>query len=57
MEAVLEQEKEEDGRVVNRMITYALKTLNASQRCHCTTNKEQLAVVMSVVLFKDYLTG
>ncbi len=32
MGAVLEQEQEEGGRVVKRVIAYASKTLNASQR-------------------------
>ncbi len=32
MGAVLEQEQQEDGRVVKKIITYACKTLNASQQ-------------------------
>ncbi len=38
MDAVLEQEQEEGGRVVKRVIAYASKMLNASQRRYCTTN-------------------
>ncbi len=57
MGAVLEQEQEENGRVVKQVIAYASKTLNASQRRYCTTNKELLAVVTAVELFKYYLTG
>ncbi len=56
MGAVLEQEQEEGGRVVKRVIAYASKTLNASQRRYCTTNKELLAVVTAIELFKYYLT-
>ncbi len=56
MGAVLEQEQEEDGRVAKRMIPYASITLNASQRRYCTTNKEFMAVVTTVKLFKYYLT-
>ncbi len=55
--AVLEQEQEESGRVVKKVIAYASKTLSDSQRRYCTTNKELLAVVMAVELFKYYLTG
>ncbi len=55
--AVLEQEQEEGGRVVKKVIAYASKTLSDSQRRYCTTNKELLAVVMVVELFKYYLTG
>ncbi len=57
MAAVLEQEQEEGGQVVKRVITYASKTLSASQRCYCTTNKELLVVVIVIDLFKYYLTG
>ncbi len=55
--AVLEQEQEKDGRVVKKVIAYASKTLNASQQRYCTTNKELLAVVTVVELFKYYVTG
>ncbi len=55
--AVLEQEQEEGGRVAKKVIAYASKTLSDSQRRYCTTNKELLAVVMAVDLFKYYLTG
>ncbi len=54
MSAVLEQEQEEGGQVVKRIIAYASKTLNASQRRYCTTNKELLAVMTAVELFKYY---
>ncbi len=57
MGAVLEQEQEDEGRVVKRVIAYASKMLNASQRRYCTTNNELLAVVTAVELFKYYLTG
>ncbi len=43
--------------MVKRVIAYLSKTLNASQRRYCTTNKELLAVVTAVELFKYYLTG
>ncbi len=55
--AVLEQEQEEGGRVANKVIAYASKTLSDSQHHYCMTNKELLAVVMAVELFKYYLTG
>ncbi len=55
--AVLEQEQEESGRVAKKVIAYASKTLSDSQRGYCKTNKELLAVVMAVELFKYYLTG
>ncbi len=57
MGAVLEQEQEEDGRVVKKVIAYASKTLNASQQRYCTTKKELLAVVTAVELFKYHVTG
>ncbi len=57
MGAVLEQEQEEGGRVVKWVIAYACKMLNESQRRYCTTNKELLAVVTAIELFKYYLTG
>ena len=40
MGAVLEQEQEEGGRVVKQVIAYTSKTLNASERRYCTTNKD-----------------
>ncbi len=43
--------------MVKGVIAYTSKTLNASQRRHCTTNKEVLAVVTAVELFKYYLPG
>ncbi len=55
--AVLEQEQEDRGQVVKRVIAYASMTLSYSQRRYCTTNKELLAVVMAVELFRYYLTG
>ncbi len=57
MGAVLEQEQEEGGHVVKRVIAYASKTLNTSQRRYCAINKELLAVVTAIELFKYYLTG
>ncbi len=54
---ISEQEQEEGGRVINRVIAYASKMVNASQRRYCTTNKELLAVVTAIELFKYYLTG
>ncbi len=48
MGTVLEQEQEEGAHVVKRVIVYASKTLNASQRRYCTTNKELLAVVTAI---------
>ncbi len=39
------------------MIAYASKTLSDTQRRYCTTNKELLAVVMAIELFRYYLTG
>ncbi len=53
--ALLEQEQEEVGRVVKRVIAYASQTLSDSQRRYCTTNKELLAVVMAIELFRYYL--
>ncbi len=57
MGPVLKQEQEEDGRVVKKVIADASKTLNSSQQRYCTTNKELLAVVTAVELFKYYPTG
>ncbi len=57
MGAVLEQEQEEGDRVIKRVIAYASKMLNMSQRRYCTTNKELLAVVTAIEFFKYYLTG
>ena len=53
--ALLEQEQEEVGRVVKRVIAYASQTLSDSQRRYCTTNKELLAVVMAIELVRYYL--
>ncbi len=55
--AVLAQEQEEGRRVAKKIIAYVSKTLSDSQRRYCTTNKELLAVVLAVELFKYYLTG
>ena len=55
IQAVLEQEQEEVGRVVKRVIAYASQTLSDSQRRYCTTNKELLAVVMAIELVRYYL--
>ncbi len=55
--AVLEQEQEDEGQVVKKVIAYAFKTLNDSQCHYCTINKELLVVVMTVELFRYYLTG
>ncbi len=44
IEAVLEQEQEEYGRVVKRVNAYTSKTPNAIQMCHCTSNKELLVL-------------
>ncbi len=57
MGSVLEQEQEEGGRVVKREIAYATKMFNASQKRYCTRNKELLAVVTAIELFKYYLMG
>ncbi len=46
--AVLEQDQEEGGQVVK---------LSDTQRHYCMTNKELLAVVMVIELFRYYLTG
>ena len=55
--AVLEQDQEEGGQVVKRVIAYASKTLSDTQRRYCMTNKELLAVVMAIELFRYYRTG
>ncbi len=55
--AVLEQDQEEGGQIVKRVIAYASKTLSDMQRRCCTINKELLAVVMAIELFRYYLTG
>ncbi len=49
--AVLEQDQDEGGQVVKRVIAYASKTLSDTQRHYCMTNKELLAVVMAIELF------
>ncbi len=55
--AVLEQDQEEGGQVIKRVIAYTSKTLSDTQRRYCTTNKELLVVVMAIELFQYYLTG
>ncbi len=55
--AVIEQDQDEGGQVVKRVIAYASKTLSNKQRRYCTTNKELLAVVMAIEIFRYYLTG
>ena len=60
MGAVLEQEQARDGRILRMIksgIGHASKTLNASQQCYCTINKELLTVVTAMELFKCYWTG
>ncbi len=52
---VLEQDQDEGGQVVKRVITYASKTLSDMQLHYCTTNKELLAVMMAIELFRYYL--
>ena len=42
---------------IERVISYASKTLNAAQRRYSTTEREALAVVWSVKLFRPYLLG
>ena len=54
---MLEQDQEEGGQVVKHVIAYASKTLSDTQRRYCTSNKELLAVVMAIELFRYYLTG
>ena len=53
--AVLEQEQEERGRAVQKVILHASKTIGDSQRHYCTANKKLLAVVTAVELFCYYL--
>ena len=55
--AMLEQDQDEGGQLLKRVIAYASKTLSDTQRSYCTTNKELLAVVMAIKLFRYYLTG
>ncbi len=57
IEAVLEQEQQDGGQVVKKVIAYASKTLGDSQHRYCATNKDLLAVVMALELFRYYLTG
>ncbi len=52
MGAMLEQDQEENGWVVKRIISYVSKMLNASQGHYCPTKKELLAVVTAVELSK-----
>ncbi len=54
---MLEQDQEEGGQVVKRVIAYASKTLSDMQRRYCTNNKELLAVMRAIELFRYYLTG
>ena len=42
---------------MKRVIAYASKTLSDTQRRYCTTNKELLAVVIAIELFRYYLMG
>ena len=51
--AVLSQVQDGDTKV----ISYASKSLSASQRNYCTTYRELLAVVVFVKYFKHYLLG
>ena len=55
--AVLEQDQDEGGQIIKRVIAYASKTLSDTERRYWTTNKELLAVVMALELFRYYLTG
>ncbi len=55
--AALEQDQDEGGQVVKQAIEYAFKTFSDTQRHYCTTNKELLAVVMAIELFRYYLMG
>ncbi len=55
--AVPEQEQEDGGQVFKKVIAYASKTPSDSQRHYCITNKELLAVLMAVELFRYYLMG
>ncbi len=54
MGAVLEQEQEEDGRVVKKVIAYGSETLNASQQRYytnsdnCHSYRTQIALAISV---------
>ncbi len=54
---MLEQDQNEGRQVVKRVIAYASKTLRDMQCRYCTTNKELLAVMMAIELFRYYLTG
>ncbi len=55
--AVLEQDQDKGRQVVKRVIAYASKNLRDKQHRYCTTNKELLAVVIMIELFRYYLTG
>lgn len=46
--ALLEQEQDDNGRVVKMIISYASKTFNAIQRGYCTTSKKLHAVVTAM---------
>ena len=52
-EPVLSQIQDGDERV----IAYASRTLNSSEKNYCVTRKEMLAVVYFVKHFKHYLLG
>ncbi len=49
--AVLEEDQDKGGQVIERVIAYVSKTLSDTQHCYRTTNKELLAVVMAIELF------
>ena len=53
MEAVLQQEQ--NGTV--RVIAYASKTFDASERQYCTTRKELVAVIYALEEFRHYVVG
>ena len=56
--AVLEQViREEDGTYNNRPIEYFAKSYTLAQKNYSTTEKELLAVVMSVEHFYSYVYG
>ena len=58
MGSVLEQDQtQDDGTIVRKVIAYASKALSRSQRKYCATNKELLAVVWALEQFKYYVLG
>ena len=55
--AILCQEYTEDGVTTEHPINYASRSLNKAERNYSTTDRECLALLWSIALFRPYLVG